>query len=165
MKRTQILCLASLGAFSTILDGCGSSTTLPNTSAWFSLSAPSSSTGRSPRRPLLYATMGDSQMLVYLYPQLKQRFDLSPGVQPELECSDRQGDVFVFTLDGLMEYRHAGVSPIATIGIEGEACSVDPVTGNLAVADYRYPDFSLREMGMALAGSTCHTVHGSFVRV
>ncbi len=74
-------------------------------------------------------------MLIYAYPQLKLRFDLSPGIQPELECSDRQGDVFVFTGDGLMEYRHGGVSPIATIGIEGGACSVDPVTGNLAVSE------------------------------
>jgi hypothetical protein len=32
-----------------------------------------------------------------------------------------------------MEYQHGAVSPIATIGIESQGCSVDPVTGKLAV--------------------------------
>jgi hypothetical protein len=63
---------------------------------------------------------------------------LYPGIQPESECSDQRGDVFVATGDGLLEYRHGGVSPIATIGIESEACSVDPVTGDLAVVQYGY---------------------------
>jgi hypothetical protein len=79
-----------------------------------------------------------SQMFIYTYPRLKRLFVLYPAVQPENECSDRRGDVFVATGDGLMEYQHAGVSPIATIGIESEGCSVDPVTGNLAVVQYGY---------------------------
>lgn len=138
MKRIGTLYLAGIGAFSGILGGCGSSAPPLNTSAWSSLSAVSSSATPKQRRPLLYATSGDSQMLIYTYPRLKQVFDLSPGLQPETECSDQRGDVFVSTLDGLIEYRHGGVSPVATIGIESEGCSVDPVTGDLAVTEYAY---------------------------
>ena len=135
MKQIGTVCLAGLSAFSAILGGCGDSTTPLNTSQLFSPSADSSPAMAKAQRPLLYATAGDSQMLVYLYPHLKQRFDLSPGAQPERECSDRQGDVFVFTLDGLVEYHHGGVSPVTTIDVEGESCSVDPVTGDLAVTE------------------------------
>jgi hypothetical protein len=77
-------------------------------------------------------------MFIYTFPRLKRLFVLYPGIQPESECSDQRGDVFVATGDGLLEYRHGGVSPIATIGIGSEACSVDPVTGDLAVAQYGY---------------------------
>jgi len=137
MKQIRMLCLVGLGTFPAMLGGCG--TTAPiGTPPLSSLGAPSSSATPSTRRDLLYATAGDSQMFIYTYPRLKRLFVLYPAVQPETECSDRRGDVFVATGDGLMEYRHAGVSPIATIGIESEGCSVDPVTGNLAVVQYGY---------------------------
>ena len=53
-------------------------------------------------------------------------------------CSDTDGNVWV--LDGsttLYEYAHGGTSPINTLSLPGKSggyvCSVDPVTGNLAV--------------------------------
>ena len=133
MKRIEIRHLSWLAAIPALFSGCGNSTLPVNTSALSSLSALSLGLPRLARQALLYATSGDSQMLIYTYPRLKQRFDLSPGIEPGSECSDRYGDVFVATGDGLMEYQHGAVSPIATIGIESQGCSVDPVTGKLAV--------------------------------
>jgi hypothetical protein len=52
-------------------------------------------------------------------------------------CSDSNGDVFIPALGSneVLEYRHGGKAPVATLQTSGEAeaCSVDPTTGNLAV--------------------------------
>lgn len=49
-------------------------------------------------------------------------------------CSDRNGDVFLTKVNGIVEYAHGGMTPIATFTVPGTAysCSVDPTTGNLA---------------------------------
>jgi hypothetical protein len=49
-------------------------------------------------------------------------------------CSDRNGDVFLTKVNGIVEYAHGGMTPIATFTVPGTAysCSVDPTTGRLA---------------------------------
>jgi hypothetical protein len=60
---------------------------------------------------------------------------------PMGECSDNKGDVFI-TDDGakkIFEYRHGATKASATLDdsqFEPYACSVDPSTGNLAVANH-----------------------------
>jgi hypothetical protein len=136
MKRDGIARFTWPATLAALLSGCGSSGLPVNTAALSVLSAPLSTAARSGRRDLLYATSGDSQMVIYTYPQLKERFDLVPAIAPVSECSDRKGDVFVATGDGLLEYQHGAVSPIATIGVVSQGCSIDPVTGDLAVVQY-----------------------------
>jgi hypothetical protein len=61
-------------------------------------------------------------------------------------CSNANGDVFVTAFDTsdsfassyIYEYAHGGTSPIAKYydPWESDACSVDPTTGNLAVANW-----------------------------
>jgi hypothetical protein len=59
-------------------------------------------------------------------------------------CADTKGDVFVTAYSDyyfgstIYEYAHGGTSPIATLSDpwNGDGCSVDPTTGNLAVANW-----------------------------
>ena len=55
-------------------------------------------------------------------------------------CSDGSGNVFVSQYDAqnVEEFAHGGTSPIGTLTVEGypDGCSVDPTTGNLAVATF-----------------------------
>ena len=62
---------------------------------------------------------------------------------PDGECSDKVGNVFI-TIQGekIVEYAHGGTKPIATLNDPGyypNACSVDPTTGDLAVANVSGP--------------------------
>lgn len=137
MKPIAIACVTGLVAFSALLWGCATNNLPVNGPARATL-GPLPKAAVSPQRDLLYATAGDSQIFIYSYPRLKHVFTLQPATGTASECSDRAGNVFVATSDGLLEYRHGGVSPIATIGLESDACSVDPVSGDLAVVQYGY---------------------------
>lgn len=59
-------------------------------------------------------------------------------------CADSEGDVFVtefdFGEDRIDEYAHGATSPSLTLTapVEPNGCSIDPATGNLAVALYYY---------------------------
>ncbi len=89
---------------------------------------------------LLYYSDGGGNVYALSYPQGKlvgtlTGFDGSQGV-----CSDANGDVFITTLytEDIFEYAHGGTEPIAKLGDYGYyplGCAVDPVTGNLAVAN------------------------------
>ena len=51
-------------------------------------------------------------------------------------CSDSAGNAFITNGTQVVEYAHAGTTPIATLVIPGRTalgCSIDPTTGNLAV--------------------------------
>ncbi len=95
---------------------------------------------------LLYAVSTTNQVLVYDYPgkTLEQTLNVS---SPLSACSDSSGNVFV-TASGsgsqysgvVYEYAHGGSTPIATLYEPSgtpNGCSVDPTTGNLAVANGR----------------------------
>jgi hypothetical protein len=63
------------------------------------------------------------------------------GVQyPSGECTDRAGNVWVTELYGqdVVEFAHGGTSPLQSLSVTGFpiGCSVDPTTGNLAVASW-----------------------------
>jgi len=90
---------------------------------------------------LLYVSEYLSDVLVYSYPQGKlvgtlTGFDLAAGM-----CIDTQENVFITDsgLHQIVEYAHGGSTPIATIkedaGYLPLACSIDPDTNNLAVAN------------------------------
>lgn len=90
---------------------------------------------------LLYVTDGSSDVAIYSYPKGKlvgtlTGFGLAKGV-----CTDSHQDVFITdsALHQIVEYAHGGSTPIATItedaGNNPLACSVDPQTNNLAVAN------------------------------
>lgn len=95
---------------------------------------------------LLYvATAGNNAVEIYSYPKTKLVGTLTNLDWPEGLCSDRDGNVWVtnFEINGIYpgymsEYAHGGTTPIATLqdGTQSpKGCSVDPTTGNLAVAN------------------------------
>jgi hypothetical protein len=91
---------------------------------------------------LLYISdIGTYDVYVYSYPKGKLKGRLTGFGGPEGECVDQRGDVFIanFSSSSVLEYRHAGKSPIATLDDPGYypvGCSVDPTTGDLAVTNY-----------------------------
>jgi len=98
---------------------------------------------------LLYTSDDAAQVYVYSYPALKLVGQLAGfgKVATQGLCVDGQGDVFVPS--GLSnesgyvyEFSHGGTYPIATLDDPGwgAGCSVDPTTGNLAVANYFSPN-------------------------
>jgi hypothetical protein len=98
---------------------------------------------------LLYTSDDEADVLVYSYPRLTLVGQLSGfgTVATEGLCVDNKGDIFVPS--GLSnesgyvyEFSHGGISPIATLDDPGwgAGCSVDPRTGNLAVANYFSPN-------------------------
>jgi hypothetical protein len=98
---------------------------------------------------LLYASQSVSgsepQIFVFSYPKLKLLQTLSGlAAPPGFICSDSSGNVFVPTTDSstpgaIYEFAHGGTQAIETLSDPGPghalSCSVDPTTGNLAVAN------------------------------
>jgi hypothetical protein len=96
---------------------------------------------------LLYASDAkNSVVLVYSYPEGSQVGMLKGfPAEPAGLCSDRSGNVYVTTQgDGssfgqsyVYKYAHGGTAPTATLNDPGYAygCSIDTVTGNLAVTN------------------------------
>ncbi len=87
---------------------------------------------------LLYVTKGCSGTCVLSYPSGQLVGSLDTGhYYGAADCVDSQGDVFISNDTNIVEYAHGGTSPVATLSLPGDqarGCSVDPVTGNLAVA-------------------------------
>ena len=81
---------------------------------------------------LLYVATDPEAVLVYSYPKGKSHGTLGFFESPGPECSNKSGDVFISTSQGLYEFAHDGASPIATLNVRG-TCSADPVVANLAV--------------------------------
>ncbi len=100
------------------------------------------------RTDLLYASSIRGRVMVFDYPNggLVGTFEVATGIGVWGICSDRNGDVFITsqqsaTSSFVYEYAHGGTTPIATLHDDGYAandCSSDPVTGNLAVANYDF---------------------------
>lgn len=99
------------------------------------------------RADLLYVSDGGGSGAVYVFSYPRGAL---VGTLTDFEgrtqsvCSDRAGDVFVaiFNLgdNEIVEYAHGATAPLATLAVPGEpvGCSVDPTTGDLAVAIYSY---------------------------
>jgi hypothetical protein len=95
-------------------------------------------------------TFYDQGVEVYTYPQgkkvgfLRPDYDIFAGL-----CTDKQGSVWTLTwaINGqafYTKYAHGGTQPIASIIASGvpSSCAVDPLTGNLAIANYEDFDVS-----------------------
>jgi len=85
---------------------------------------------------LLYITNHDT-VTVYSYPKGRHVGTLKGFYDPEAECVDKAGDVFISDNDTVTEYPHASTKPAQTLTFSGYfagGCSSDPTTGNLAVA-------------------------------
>jgi hypothetical protein len=95
---------------------------------------------------LLYASETEgSKVLVFSYPEGGLVETLTGfAAPPWFICSGRSGDVFVAATDSsspgyIYQFAHGGSQPIETLTDPGPghalSCSVDPTTGNLAVAN------------------------------
>lgn len=88
---------------------------------------------------LLYVSdLQSNTVFVYSYPQNKRVGTIKNIGTPRSECSDAQGNVWIADMGGedVVEYAHGDATPIAALDVNGPptGCSVDPVTGNLAVS-------------------------------
>ncbi len=93
-------------------------------------------------KDLLYVTNpGLNEVLVYSYPQSKLVGTLTQFYfVPDGVCTDKKGDVWIVNNNAqeIVEYKHGGTTQIASLSDPGyypTICSVDPTTGNLAVAN------------------------------
>jgi hypothetical protein len=88
---------------------------------------------------LLYvADLGTNLVDVYPYPKGKLVGQLSGIGAMATLCADKAGDVFVVDEAGPVRvYAHGGTTPIRQLDASGapNGCSVDPVTGNLALTN------------------------------
>lgn len=85
---------------------------------------------------LIYATDGCDGICVLSYPDGKPVATISDPNVTGGDCSDSNGNVFVASDNQILEFAHAGTTPIATLSLPGThafGCGIDPVTGNLAV--------------------------------
>lgn len=144
-SRTLAVCISAA-----MWTGCGAQNALAPTtllpaalSAGHSWMAPNANSG-----DLLYVTGGCGGICVFTYPGKRLVGQISDSNSPFGECVDKAGDVFVADFGGetgtaaILEYAHGGMNPIATLSDPGyypQACSIDPTTGNLAVANWNGP--------------------------
>lgn len=88
---------------------------------------------------LLYvADLGTNLVNVYPYPKGKLVGQISGIGAMATLCADKAGDVFVVDEAGPVRvYAHGGTTPIRQLDASGapNGCSVDPVTGNLALTN------------------------------
>lgn len=92
-------------------------------------------------RDLLYVVQSSTDIYVYSYPKGKLEGDIAGLHEPNAECVDKAGDVFVtdFYDEEIFEYPHGATKPSRTYddpGFRPYNCSVSPVNGALAVANY-----------------------------
>jgi hypothetical protein len=93
------------------------------------------------RRDLLYVSdFQNNDVSVFTFPEGKLKGTLTGFTGPYGECSDAAGDVFIAndSPPEILEYAHGGTTPIATLADPGQypySCSVNPITGDLAVTN------------------------------
>lgn len=92
---------------------------------------------RSGSSDLIYAMGPDSTYIVsYSDGSLIDQFNTTSGSGGL--CSDAKGNVFMPNGSHILKFAHGGTTPITTLddgNYGADGCSVDPVTGNLAVAN------------------------------
>lgn len=94
------------------------------------------------KKPYLYISdYGASALYVYKWPSLTPVGTVTTGLSnPDGICNDKKGNIYVANNTGqsIVEYKHGGTSPIKTLSDPNYypvGCSVDTVTGNLAVSN------------------------------
>lgn len=93
------------------------------------------------QKDLLYISNGGNNTVsVYSYPKGKLEGVLTGFDNPQGECVDKTGNIWITNLyaSQLLEYAHGGQSPIKILNDPNEwpdDCAFDPTTGDLAVAN------------------------------
>lgn len=91
---------------------------------------------------LLYVSDTEtSNVYVFSYPKGKLVQTLTGFTDPAGECVNKNGDVFITNTgaSNILEYAHGGSTVDSTLNDPGyfpTGCSVDPLTGNLAVTNF-----------------------------
>lgn len=84
---------------------------------------------------LLYLGGGSQESYVLTYPKIESVGTISNGAFGV--CSDSAGNVFLTTSNVVQEFAHGATTPFAVLKVPGDFaidCSVDPLSGDLAVA-------------------------------
>src|SRR5580704_9380706 len=121
-----------------LLAGCGGSQ--PPIGALGAMpSRPATISGGSSSALLYISSPSNGNVYFLTYPKGKLVGTLTGFQEPFGLCSDTAGNVFIPDSEAgdVVEYAHGGTSPIVTLNDVGYLpadCSVDPLTGNLAVA-------------------------------
>ncbi|MGA8574291.1 MAG: hypothetical protein WB609_01225 [Candidatus Cybelea sp.] len=89
---------------------------------------------------LVYVSDADGEVTVYDYATMNLVGVLAKFQTPTGECTDKSGDVYIVdaTNEVIYEYVHGGTTAIKALNdapYAPNACSIDPTTGNLAVAN------------------------------
>jgi hypothetical protein len=90
---------------------------------------------------LLYVSdAGTDDVQIYTYPNGAPAGTLTGFNEPQGECVDSAGDVFVTNTRAstIVEYAHGGTTPVATLADPGQfpvACAINSRTGDLAVSN------------------------------
>lgn len=134
---------ATLGALTAVLVGC-TFAAVPE-SAPEALDRSAFQTRESAGQDLLYLSgyaNSVAALYLYTYPQGLHVKTITgyPLIALRGECADASGHVYVVNASGsnsqVLIYRHGGTSPMRTLNVQASEafdCSVDRVTGNLAV--------------------------------
>jgi hypothetical protein len=93
------------------------------------------------RADLVYVSDADGEVTVYRYQTGDLVGVLANFGQPAGECADGAGNVYITdaTRRKIYEYAHGGAKPVKTLSdspYTPSGCSIDPLTGNLAVANW-----------------------------
>jgi hypothetical protein len=130
--------LAAISAVAAILGGCSGAAPLPQNP---NAVANSTIVRSAIAGPLLYVTDAKTHdVVVFSYPAGKQVGTLTGFTNPQGDCVDRAGDVWIVDIATarITEFAHGGTTPIATLSDAGQfptACAVNPKTGDLAVSN------------------------------
>jgi hypothetical protein len=93
------------------------------------------------KKKLLYiSSFYSSEVDIYDYKNSKLKGTLTGFEDPQGECVDKKGDVFVANTDAsdVLEYKRGATSPTATLedtGYYPVGCAINPKTGDLAVSN------------------------------
>ncbi|MGA8575877.1 MAG: hypothetical protein WB609_09405 [Candidatus Cybelea sp.] len=130
----------ALYALSALVAACGGIAAQPALPTVATEYSPSQ--GAAARGALLYVSdTSTSEVYVFSYPKGQLLNSLTGFQDPGGECVDANGNVFITNTGGsnIVEYGHGGSAPIAMLKDAGWfpiGCSVDPVSGNLAVSNF-----------------------------
>jgi hypothetical protein len=138
MKR--VLLLSSLCAAGALIASCSQSQTTALPAATLPRSVTSWAAPRTSAQTLLYVSNGDGEVTVYNFAGGALVSVLTGFQKPMGLCSDRKGDVYIAdsSAETILEYAHGGTEPIQTLDDAPDApyaCSIDPKSGDLAVAN------------------------------
>ncbi|MGA8535308.1 MAG: hypothetical protein WB615_14470 [Candidatus Tumulicola sp.] len=141
--RTTALSFCGVIALLVLAAACGGESQLPPTPSHAASSTHNASwiDPNAVHQDLMYVSNWRTGVISILtYPQGKSVGAITGFSEPEGECVDAHGDVFIAdrARHQIQEYAHGGTVAIQTLSYLGASpygCSVDPVSGDLAVTN------------------------------